>query len=120
MQSKASNVTSYLEEASPERRAALQRLRQLCHELLQEYEECIEYGMPGYKRNGTVEVAFASQKQYASLYILKEDVVNEYRAVLAGCDIGKGCIRFRHPDRIDFDVVGSLLRSTVESQSAPC
>lgn len=120
MQSKATNVTSYVEEAPAERHAALRKLRTLCLEILKGYDECVEYGMPCYKRNGTIEAGFASQKQYISLYVLKRDVVNEYRAALKGCDIGKGCIRFRRPDRIDFEVVGSLLRRAVESPSAPC
>lgn len=35
----------------------------------------MEYGMPAYKRNGAVQVAFANQKQYISLYALKGEVV---------------------------------------------
>lgn len=49
--------------------------------------------MPGYTTNGVVEVGFASQKQYISLYILKEDVVQVNRAALQGLSVGKYCIR---------------------------
>jgi uncharacterized protein YdhG (YjbR/CyaY superfamily) len=64
-----------------------------------------------------VEASFASQKQYISLYGLKQDVVNESRAALKGCNIGKGCIRFSNPERIDFELVEKLLRRTAESAS---
>jgi hypothetical protein len=53
----------------------------------QGYEECLEYGMPVYKKDGTVEIAFASQKQYISLYVLKKEVVDEFRSALAGRSI---------------------------------
>ena len=67
----------------------------------------MEYCMPAYKRNGVLEVAFASQKQYISLYEMNEDVVDEYHAALADLDIGKGCIRFRCPEKIDFGLCGA-------------
>ncbi len=113
-------VASYIEQAPAERRASLERLRSLCRGLLTGYEEAIEYKMPVYKRNGVAEIAFASQKQYISLYVMKKEVVDEHREALAGCSIGKGCIRFTRPDKIDFDVVASLLRRTVESPTQAC
>lgn len=120
MKSDAPDVSTYIDQAPAERQAALRQLRLLCQDVLQGYEECMEYNMPAYKRGGVVEVAFASQKQYISLYALKEDVVNEHRAALAGCSIGKGCIRFRNPDKIDFAVVRSLLQRTAEATSKAC
>jgi uncharacterized protein YdhG (YjbR/CyaY superfamily) len=120
MQSKAKDVSTYLEGLPAGRRAAIEKLRGLCKELLKGYEECMDYGMPTYKRNGVVEVAFASQAQYISLYVLKKDVVDRHRKALAGCEIGKGCIRFRKPDQIDFAAVGLLLRDTAKAKSKPC
>ena len=120
MQSTAKDVPTYLEEAAPERRDALQHLRSLCLETLAGYEEGMEYGMPTYKRHGVPEIAFASQKNYISLYVLKQDVVDAHRANLQGLKIGKGCIRFIKPNQIDFDVVRSLLAQTVSSAEQPC
>jgi uncharacterized protein YdhG (YjbR/CyaY superfamily) len=80
----------------------------------------MEYGMPCYKRNGVVEVSFASQKQYIALYVLKKDVVDEFRSALSATSIGKGCIRFAKPDKIDFDVLDRLLCRIVQSKSVPC
>jgi hypothetical protein len=67
-----------------------------------------------------VEVAFASQAQYISLYVLKKGVVDRHRKALAGCQIGKGCIRFRNADQIDFSALVRLLRDTAKSRSKPC
>jgi|ERR1017187_4515474 uncharacterized protein YdhG (YjbR/CyaY superfamily) len=120
MQSKAPDVASYLEQMPEQRRVALEKLRQVCRRLLRGYEECMAYGMPAYQRNGVTEVAFASQKQYISLYVLKQEVVERHRKALDGCSIGKGCIRFSKPEGIDFEAVSALLRDTAESKSAPC
>jgi len=70
MQSNAPDVASYLEEAPADRRECLDAIRNACREVLGDYNEGMDYGMPSYRRDGEVEVAFASQKNYISLYIL--------------------------------------------------
>jgi len=120
MISKSTDVQSYLHEVPPERRLALEKLRSLCQHNLAEYEECMQYGMPCYKRSGTPEVAFASQKQYVALYVMKQDIVDAFRSELPASSIGKGCIRFTKPDQMDFEALKRLLRRTAESEPAPC
>jgi len=120
MISKAADVQTYIAELPAERRPAIVKLRSLCRQHLNGYEERMEYGMPVYKRNGVMEVSFASQKQYIALYVLKKDVLDEFRGALPGSKIGKGCIRFPNPDKIDFDIVKRLLSRTAHSKSAPC
>src|SRR5829696_6380888 len=101
MQSTANTVDEYLETVPPERHTALRKLRQLCRTTLPGYEEGMEYGMPSYSKNGTVEIGFNSQKNYISFYVLKKEVLDRYRDQLK--DVGKGCIRYRRPDQIDFE-----------------
>lgn len=120
MQSSAPNVAKYVSEQPLARQAILKRLRRLCREHLKGYEEGMEYGMPAYKRAGAVEVAFASQKQYVALYVLTKDVVDRHRPLLTGCSIGKGCIRFPRPGKIDFDQIAALLSSVAQSKEKPC
>ena len=122
MQSKAPDVTTYLQEVPEERREALVHLRSLCLDTLQGYEEAMMYGMPTYARNGTAEIAFASQRNYIALYIMKKEAVDQQREALAAAKIkvGKGCINFTKPERIPFDIVQSLLLATVESHDEPC
>ena len=122
MQSNAKNVDKYLEEVPQERQAALTRLRKLCREILTGYEESMEYGMPGYKRgkDKEIEVAFASQKNYISLYIMRQDVFDKHRDLLAGLNLGKGCIRYSKPEKIDFDVVRHLLIDSIQSKGEIC
>ena len=120
MTSTAPDVQTYISEAPAARREALKKIRQLCRRNLTGYKECMEYGMPGYKRNGVLEISFASQKQYVALYVLKKAVVDEFRDRLGASSIGKGCIRFTRPETIDFEVLQRLLRRNAESESVPC
>lgn len=120
MQSKAKDVATYLRELPEERRAPLTALRELCLETLTGYEEVMEYGMPGYKKDGVGEVGFASQKHYISLYILKQAVLDAHRADLSGLSVGKCCIRYGSPRKMDFAVIRKLLVGTRESNTRVC
>jgi hypothetical protein len=77
-----------------------------------------------YSRNGIVEVGFASQKHFIGLYTLcvRTDVINAHKHLLTGKSIshGKGAIRYSTPERIDFNVVESMLRATAESTGMAC
>jgi hypothetical protein len=66
------------------------------------------------------EIAFASHANYISLYVLKTDVVKANRAALHGLSVGKGCIRFRSPEKVDFKVVEKLLADTRRSSNRIC
>jgi len=124
MQSKSKTVDAYLNEIPEERKAGLTQLRALCLSALTSFTESMEYGMPSYKRVGMeeVEVAFASQKNYISLYILKQDVMSAYKDKLVGTGVsfGKGCIRFTKAERIDFEVVKEMLHAAEESDGEIC
>jgi uncharacterized protein YdhG (YjbR/CyaY superfamily) len=120
VQSSAETVDDYLAEVPEERREALAGLRELCRAELTGFTEVMAYGMPAYERAGTAEIAFASQKQYISFYLMRSDVRTAFAERLAGHDMGKGCLRFRKPERIDFDLVRDLLRATAADPGTIC
>ncbi|MDP1716099.1 MAG: DUF1801 domain-containing protein, partial [Anaerolineales bacterium] len=122
MQSTAINVTDYLDEVPIERKAALIKLRNLCRTSLKGFQESMIYGGPCYSRNGEVEVGFASQKHFIGLYILRLDVMDAHRGLLKikGVTLGKGCIRYAKPEKIDFNVVEKLLKATQKSTGVIC
>ncbi len=120
MQSTAADVGAYLAEVPDERRPVLTAVRQLCRDTLPGYVEGMAYGMPSYARNGVVEVAFASQKQYISIYGLKSDVLEAHRAEFSGASIGESCIRYKKPEHVDLAAVDRLLRATAASDGEVC
>ena len=63
-----------------------------------------------------------AEKHFIGLYILRTDVMNTHRYLLniPGVTLGKGCIRYSKPEKIDFKVVERLLKATVESTGEVC
>jgi hypothetical protein len=104
------------------RRPAVLLLRELCRTHLDGFTEGLRHGMPAYWREGvdTGGIAFAAQKQYLSLYVLRTDVVAAHRDRLAGLSVGKGCIRYRRPGDLDVDVVRSMLEMTARTEGPGC
>jgi len=120
VRSNAATVAEYIDEAPPARRDALTLLRRLFREELPGFSEAMLYGMPSYLRDDAVEVAFASQQAYISLYILRRSALDAAADRLAGLSVGKGCIRFRRPEQIDPATVRALLSATVTDSGAIC
>ena len=98
----------------------LSELREVCRTMLPGFAESMSYGMPAYSRDGVAEVAWASQKRYISLYVMRADVIAAHRELLAGLDVGKGCIRYRSPAAVDFTVVRSMLTAVAASRGPVC
>jgi uncharacterized protein YdhG (YjbR/CyaY superfamily) len=113
VQSKAATVDDYIAEAGDDRRPALERIRQIARETLAGYDEGMAYGMAVYGRGGVGEIAFANQKGYLAVYFMGGDVLERNAELLKGHDCGKGCLRFRRPDRIDY----ALLRRLMEQRA---
>ena len=120
MKSTAVDVPSYIDEQPEAWRDALERLRAACRKHLRGYSEAMVYGMPSYSRGGQVEVGFAKQARYLSLYVVKQPVLDANRRRLEGLDVGKGCIRYRQPHQIDWAVVNDLLAETAASDAEIC
>jgi uncharacterized protein YdhG (YjbR/CyaY superfamily) len=120
MQSTAKDVTTYLEEVPEERKEALHKIRQLFLATLEGYEEMMAYGGPCYARNGEIEVGFASQKHFIGLYFMKIEVLDAHRHKLKGLSVGKSCIRYTKPAKIDFALVEQLLLDTRNSNADIC
>jgi uncharacterized protein YdhG (YjbR/CyaY superfamily) len=76
--------------------------------------------MPSYTKDGVVEFGFASQKNYISIYGVKSDALEAHRAEFVGANVGKGCIRYTKPEKVDLEAVGRLLKATAASRERVC
>ncbi|MCZ7648193.1 MAG: DUF1801 domain-containing protein [Planctomycetota bacterium] len=119
MQSKAATVAAYLKEVPAERRPALKKLRALIRAAAPRAVESMQYGMPTYQdRGGEMLFAFASQKGYVALYGCGSGLSAGLKKALGKADCGKGCIRFRKPEEIPFEVVGKLVKDIAAKKGA--
>ncbi|MFN8660241.1 MAG: DUF1801 domain-containing protein [Thermomicrobiales bacterium] len=122
MQSNATSVDAYIAEAPPERQPVMSAIRDLCLAHLPGYEESMRYGMATYTRNGEAEFAFASQKGYLSLYGMKQGALDPLRDEFTGtgAKIGKGCVRYSKPEKVNLEALARLLQATAASDEGPC
>ncbi|MFI1397612.1 iron chaperone [Streptomyces sp. NPDC020681] len=120
--STAEDVDGYLAEVvEPDRLTALVRIRELCRTELPEHEEVMAWGLPCYRpAGGEPEISFANQKQYISFYLMRPDIREAFEERLADQDMGKGCLRFRRTEKIDYELVRDLLRATAGTPGEAC
>ena len=133
MQSKATTVEQYLAGLTDDRRQALEAVRKVVLENLdQDYEEGIQYGMIGYYVPHRVHPAgyhcdpkqplpfagLASQKNYMSLYMMcvygdtphSDWFRNAWAKTGKKLDMGKACIRFKKVEDLALDVIAEAIK----------
>jgi len=132
MQSKATNVESYLNDLSEERKDVINQLRKvILKNLPKGFDEGMGYGMIGYfvphsiypngyhcdPKQPLPFLSIASQKNFIALYhmgiymnpALMDWFTAEYAKRVKGkLDMGKSCIRFKKMEQIPFDLIGEL------------
>jgi hypothetical protein len=133
MQIKAKTPDEYIDNIPEDRKEAIKALRKtILDNLPKGFAEVIGYGMiayvvphslypKGYHANPKLPLPFinlASQKNHIALYHMglyanKELLgwfTDEYtRETKLKPDMGKGCIRFKNPDKIPYKLLGELV-----------
>ena len=144
MQSKAQTVENYMNDLPEERKAPMQRLRELFKANLPEgFVEQMSYGMIGYVVPHSIYpkgyhcspelplpfINVASQKNFIAVYHMgiysDENLLNwfveEYpKHSKAKLDMGKSCIRFKKMDQIPYELLGELLTKMTVNQWIEC
>jgi uncharacterized protein YdhG (YjbR/CyaY superfamily) len=106
-------IDDYLSSLSPDKRAALQVLREIIRSTAPEAEECISYQMPAFRLNGML-VGFAAHANHCALYAWNGTTVAAFADELKAYDTSKGTIRFT-PDK---PLPQALVRHLVEAKVA--
>ena len=132
MQIKADTPDQYVAQLPEDRKEAISKLRKSILDNLPEgFTEIVSYGMLGYVVPHSIYpkgyhadpkmplpfINIASQKNHIALYHmgiygnkkLLDWFLTEYGKIInSKPDIGKGCIRFKKPDRIPYKLIGEL------------
>jgi len=144
MQSKATNVESYLNDLSEERKDVINQLRKvILKNLPKGFDEGMGYGMIGYfvphsiypngyhcdPKQPLPFLSMASQKNFIALYhmgiymnpALMDWFTAEYAKRVKGkLDMGKSCIRFKKMEQIPFDLIGELASKMTVKEWIAC
>ena len=125
MQSKAKTVAAYLKEIPADRRASVDAVLKVVRANIdKKFAEGMQYGMicwtvphsefpEGYHcdpSQAPTFAAFASQKNYMSLYMMDEAWIRKAWPKDKKLDMGKSCIRFKKVEELALDVIGEAIR----------
>jgi uncharacterized protein YdhG (YjbR/CyaY superfamily) len=109
---KPQSIDEYLAAVDADQRAALQKLREQILKVIPDAEECISYGVPGFRLKGRFLLAFGAAAKHCAFY--PGAVVDAYREDLKTFSTSKGTIRFQAENPIPYAIVRKLVRAQVE------
>ncbi len=119
MQYDAKTPAQYLDLLDDDwRKGTLLELRSLLMELEPELEESVHYRMLGYGRGEDFVFHLNAQKGYVSLYCGNASKIDPDGVLLAGLNVGKGCIRFSKSRRVADTCIGEFIRRAVRRWKA--
>jgi len=109
---KPATIDEYLAPLPGDQRGALENLRKAIRAAAPGVEECISYGMPGFRYDGRMLVWFGAAAKHCAFY--PGGVVQAYEKELKDFETSKGTIRFQ-PDR---PLPATLVRKIVKERIA--
>lgn len=120
MPPRPTTIPAYLATVSPDRRAALQRLRRTIRAMLPAAEECISYGIPAFRLDGEVVAGFAATSSGCSYYPFSGSTLRSLEAELSGYSRTRSALHFRPGATPPATLVRKLLRARVaEARGGP-
>lgn len=98
-----------LEAMTPEQRKALGRLREQIKAVVPNAEECICYGVPGFRLNGKFLVGMGANAEGCSFY--PGAAVQAFGDLLKGYSTGRGTVRFTPAKPLPATLVRKLVKA---------
>ena len=111
MSAKPKTIDAYLADVSDDKRTALEKLRKTIRSAAPAAEECISYGIPGFRLNGYL-VGFGAGKNHCAFY--PGGIISDFATELKSYETSKGTIRFQ-PNK---PIAAALVRRIVKSRVA--
>lgn len=132
MKSSAKTVDEYVKSLPPDRREAINTVREvILKNLPKGYEECMSYGMIGYVVPHSIYpkgyhcdpslplpyANLASQKNHMALYLMccygdpaiYKWFCDSWKKAGKKLDMGKSCVRFKKLEDVSLDVIGQVI-----------
>ena len=108
---KPKTTDDYLAAVSPDKRTALEALRKTIKAAAPNAEECISYGLPAFRLNGKLLVAYGAAANHCAFY--PGSVIQGLKDELKDYDTSKGTIRFPANRPLPFALVRKLIKLRV-------
>jgi uncharacterized protein YdhG (YjbR/CyaY superfamily) len=118
MADKPKSVDDYLAKVKhADKRAALQRLREIISAAAPKAEEGISYRIPTFRQHGML-VGFGATRNHCSFYRLSNSTVADHKAELAGYDTSTGTIRFQPEAPLPVALVRKLVKARIKENES--
>jgi uncharacterized protein YdhG (YjbR/CyaY superfamily) len=115
MKPKAREVTTpdeYLAALSDDKRRALEKLRKDIRAAAPKAEECISYGIPGFRLKGKLLVSYGAAAKHCSFY--PGSIVKKFAKELKSYDASaKGTIRFSAEKPLPSTLVRKIVKARI-------
>ncbi len=107
---------SYLARLSEEKRSALTALRTAIRSAAPNAEECISYGVPGFRLNGKLLASYAASAKHCAFYpgSIVRKFANELKNFSAS---GRGTIRFSPNKPLPVALVRKIVKARIAQRS---
>jgi uncharacterized protein YdhG (YjbR/CyaY superfamily) len=108
---KPRTMDDYLAKMTPDKRAALEKLRKDIRAAAPKAEECISYGIPAFRLDGKHLVAMGAAAKHCAFYL--GATTQAHKAALKEYDLSKGTIRFQANKPLPTALVRKLVRARI-------
>jgi len=109
---KPQTIDEYLAPLSSEKRAALEKLRRAIKSAAPRAEECISYGVPGFRLDGRLLVSFGAAVKHCAFYPGAAPI-KAHKDELKDYDTSKGTIRFPANSSLPVTLVRKLVKTRI-------
>ena len=113
---KPKSTDAYLATVTPDKRTALEALRKSIKAAAPKAEECISYGVPAFRLNGKLLVAYGAAANHCAFY--PGSVVQDLKDELKDYDTSKGTIRFPPDKPLPAALVRKLVKARIAENAA--
>jgi len=106
----------YLAALNVEQRRALEKLRNDIHLAAPKAEECISYGIPGFRLNGKLLVSYGAAAKHCAFY--PGSTLRAFKKEMNDYDTsGKGTIRFTADKPLPSALVRKIVKARIAQQT---
>lgn len=106
----AKTIDEFLAGVSSDKRAALEKLRRTIRAAVPKAEECISYGVPAFRLDGKLLVAFGAGANHCAFYP-GANPIEAHKDELKSYSTSKGTIRFPADSPLPVGLVRKLVRT---------
>ena len=118
MRLKAASIDEYLAAQPAGQRAALKKLRAAIRAAAPRAEECISYGLPAFRLDGKLLVAFGAATNHCAFYPMSSQTLKHFTEALKGYRTSAGTVRFQPEKPLPATLVRKLVKARIAENAA--